>query len=484
MGGPILLVFDQFEEYLLYHASDKEGDAFDAEIAQTINREDIDANVLISLREDSLAALDKFNARIPHLLSNMLRLDHMDLVSADIAVRKPIEVYNGTESGNAAPVTIEDALVDAVIADVRIGQVRLAERGGTGRLDSKADTERVETSFLQLVLEKLWQADVEAGPRQMRLETYKRLGGAQEIVSSHFGQAMQKLDDSEQAVCARFFDRLVTPSGTKIAYSVSDLVQFAGGNEDEVARVLKKLTDARILRTIEARGGGENHGVEIFHDVMALPVLQWVAQFAQKKQKAAARRQVVKRIVQGAAILLFVTGFAAYRYYDLWLGARPWAYVEDLATGKVSFMQGAVFRLVVITTEFKNLVLLRPQTISRIHLLVDSSGMAFDMRSRNGTTVNAQFLPYAEGQQLEDGDLVTLAGVVPFRYHTINYAPLQFWVPSIPELKPPAGAWALVLDGSTREVTFLSSDVYYLSLNAAGQIILADRGARYPADDH
>jgi len=65
LGGTIVVILDQFEEYLLYHATDEEGQAFDAELASAINRDDVDCNVLISLREDGLAGLDRFRARIP-----------------------------------------------------------------------------------------------------------------------------------------------------------------------------------------------------------------------------------------------------------------------------------------------------------------------------------------------------------------------------------------------------------------------------------
>jgi len=470
LGGTIVVILDQFEEYLLYHATDEEGQAFDAELASAINRDDVDCNVLISLREDGLAGLDRFRARIPNLLSNTLRLNHMDLASAETAILRPVEVYNEKGRGDAAPVTIEDDLVQAVLADVRTGQVKLSDRHGSGQVHSDADSDRIETPFLQLVLERLWQADVQAGPRKMRLETYRRLGGAQTIVSSHLGDVMQRLNRREQAMCAAFFDRLVTPSGTKIAYSVSDLAQLARGNEREVAAMLDRLTDARILRTVESRAGDTARRVEIFHDVMAPAVLQWVGQFAQRR----ARRQRTWRILAGAFALLLVIGFGRYGY-SLWLATRPWGHLENLATGTV---HTANEDLVSIgrTTQFTNKIGLKPQTISRIHVMMFRNGKALDMRSRNGTTVNASFLRYGDALDLKHGDVLTLAGLAPFRYHEIKHGPFQFWEPLIVRAaRPPANAWALVLDGLTREVTYLSSDVYYLSLDAAGSVVLTDR---------
>jgi conflict system STAND superfamily ATPase/FHA domain-containing protein len=471
LGGTIVVILDQFEEYLLYHPTDQEGQAFDVELARAINRDDVDCNVLISLREDGLAGLDRFRARIPNLLSNMLRLNHMDLASAETAIRRPVEIYNEKDRGEASPVTIEDDLVQAVLADVRTGQVKLSDRHGSGQVHADADSDRIETPFLQLVLERLWQADVQAGPRKMRLETYRRLGGAQTIVSSHLGDVMHRLNGREQAMCAAFFDRLVTPSGTKIAYSVSDLAQFARGNEREVAAILDRLTDARILRTVEARAGDAARRVEIFHDVMAPAVLQWVGQFAQRR----ARRQRFRRMVGAASLVLLVLGFVGYRYYELWLTTRPWAHLENLATGTVYALRANVVSVGRSTERFTNTIGLRPETISRMHLLIYGNGGAHDMRSLNGTTVNAKFLRYGDIWHPNDGDIVTLAGLAPFRYRRIEYGRWQFWEPPMRPVKPPPDAWGMIMDGSARAVTYLSGDVYYLSLDSAGHVVLSDQ---------
>ncbi len=71
LRGPIFFIFDQFEEFFLYHAQGAGG--FDAEWARAVNRQEIDANFLLSMREDSLSLLDRFRGRIPKLMVNMLR---------------------------------------------------------------------------------------------------------------------------------------------------------------------------------------------------------------------------------------------------------------------------------------------------------------------------------------------------------------------------------------------------------------------------
>jgi hypothetical protein len=53
--GSLLIIFDQFEEYFLYHPESETGETFDAELARAINSDDVDASFLLVMREDGLA---------------------------------------------------------------------------------------------------------------------------------------------------------------------------------------------------------------------------------------------------------------------------------------------------------------------------------------------------------------------------------------------------------------------------------------------
>ncbi len=67
---------------------------FDGELASAVNRDDVDAGFLLALREEGLARLDRFRARIPNLMGNLLRLRHLDADAAEDAIRKPLMAYN------------------------------------------------------------------------------------------------------------------------------------------------------------------------------------------------------------------------------------------------------------------------------------------------------------------------------------------------------------------------------------------------------
>lgn len=288
--GSILIILDQFEEYFLYHR-EAEG-TFDAEFARAVNREDIDANFLIALREDSLSMLDRFRTRIPNLLGNSLRLRHLDGKSAREAICKPLEVYN-QEHPDQTQISIEPDLVEALIHDVRAGKLTIGQGGQGGAEDRNgmpdADV-RIEAPFLQLVLTRLWDKEIHQNSSQLRLETLNALGGALKIVQTHLDHVMSNLPPGDQEIAANIFRYLVTPSGTKIAYEVQDLASYYDESTPtkETAKtlepVLNKLAqgNVRVLRRVSLPG--EPSRYEIYHDVLAPAILDWRARYRKGKE--------------------------------------------------------------------------------------------------------------------------------------------------------------------------------------------------------
>src|SRR5205823_3668355 len=74
-GGILLIVLDQFEEYFLYHGDESGPGSFHEELSLALRRRDTPANFLLSIREDALARLDRFEGQVPRLLDNLLRIE-------------------------------------------------------------------------------------------------------------------------------------------------------------------------------------------------------------------------------------------------------------------------------------------------------------------------------------------------------------------------------------------------------------------------
>ena len=282
----LLIILDQFEEYFLYHPETEKDNTFDPEFAQAVNREDIDINFLLSMREDSLSKLDRFRTRIPNMLSNALRLRHLDAASAQDAMRKPLEVYAAQHPTEQA-MSIEDALVEELIEEIQVEKLIIGQggRGVVEKTDGTGEDLRIEAPFLQVVLTRLWNEERAQGSQVLRLETLHALGGAGRIIRTHMDSAMNALSPEEQEVAAGIFRYLVTPSGTKIAYTIADLEYYARSNRP-LRPVLEKLAqgNVRIMRSVTSPGEPGVVRYQIYHDVLAPSVLDWRARFENSKQ--------------------------------------------------------------------------------------------------------------------------------------------------------------------------------------------------------
>lgn len=298
-AGEVYVILDQFEEYFLY----REQDPFADELAAAIAEQGLRANFLLGLREDALAKLDAFKGRIPNLFANYLRLDHLDRAGARAAILGPVGRWNEL---TGETVRVEAELVEAVLDQVAAGKVDV---GRAGRGGVEADEERIEAPYLQLVLERLWEAERDRGSDVLRAETLQELGGAEAIVRAHLERALGGLEPPQQNVAATIFGHLVTPSGSKIAHRPGDLAQYAAVREAEVRPVLEALGRERIVRAVDGVGGGERY--EIFHDVLADGVLAWRARRELERDREQAHARQRRLTVLAAAALLALAAMTA-----------------------------------------------------------------------------------------------------------------------------------------------------------------------------
>jgi conflict system STAND superfamily ATPase len=317
----ILIVLDQFEEYFLYHSGEDGAGTLLTELPRAVNRHDLRVNFLISIREDALAKLDAFKGRVPNLFDNYLRIDHLGCDAARSAIERPIDEYNSRLPPGTPEFSVEPALVDAVLRQVQTGRVLFddAGRGGVrhGGPTGSAGAS-VETPYLQLVMTRLWNQEVDAGSRVLRLETLTELGGAERIVKTHLDAAMSTLSDADQTIAAAVFRFLVTPSGAKITYTARDLAEYVDLDEPQLVPILERLAmgDVRILRAVAPpTDGPAAMRYQIFHDVLAPAILDWRTRFTRARDLAEAeRRSDEDRIVRV-------------------LGGRIWSAVKLTGTG-------------------------------------------------------------------------------------------------------------------------------------------------------
>jgi hypothetical protein len=323
-GRRLFVLLDQFEELLQYHEDDEVGARFDAMLARLVNRQDLAINFLIGIREDALSRFDqRFSIRIADLLGNTLPLGHLSHDAGRRAILGPLDVFNERHRVGQDPYRISSELVNEVLRQVQVR--RFAETEAVGRLDVAAPGEgHLEAPFLQLVLRRLWDEEQSNNSQYIRLETLQRIGGARQIVDQHVNRVLCDLPvDGDREIAARIFTYLVTPSRSKVSQSTADLIDYAEAPELRVRQVLGWLSDkpeSRILRRLDSP-----ERYEIFHDVLAQPILDWRKKFflekaalenvnRQKENAARARREVLRlRWMLGAmALLMLVAGGLAW----------------------------------------------------------------------------------------------------------------------------------------------------------------------------
>ncbi|MEA2150921.1 MAG: hypothetical protein QOD69_2751, partial [Solirubrobacteraceae bacterium] len=309
VGGKLFVILDQFEEYFLYHPEEADGGPFAEAFAEAVNRRDLRVSFLISIREDAVAKLDRFKGRLPSLFDNYLRIDQLSRDEGREAIEKPLDEYARLTGRR---ITIAPRLVGAVIDDVLSGALVVA-RAGSGVVASTApeDQGSIETPYLQLVMTRLWDEEIAAGSQALRLETFENLGRAEGIVRTHLDTAMGALSTQEQDTAAQLFNYLVTPSGSKIAQSATDLATYAELPEPAVKAILERLAgEVRILRPV----GADSY--EIYHDALAAPILDWRGrwQAEQRRRKEGRRARLygfVALVSVGVAAAMIVLGVVA-----------------------------------------------------------------------------------------------------------------------------------------------------------------------------
>jgi hypothetical protein len=509
-GKPKALIFDQFEEVLTLDPTDRLAkEEFFSEVGTALrNRE---RWAVFVIREEYLAGLDPYLQPIPTRFGNTFRLEFLGRAAALKAVQEP---------ARKARVDFTDSAANKLVDDLR--RILVQQADGTVKPQAGLYVEPVQ---LQVVCSQLWEKKPRYPGQEIREEDIRDLGDVDSALGGYYADKVRSVA-GEAKVKERFirewFDRqLITDQGIRGQVPLGPESSAGLGNH-----AIWPLVNAYLVRSEKVRGAT---WFELAHDRLIEPIRkdnatwrdanlsplqrqaqlwnrqnrpdhillrdekilkeqeQWASEHwdeltltekdflaACQAARAAAKKEGQRKQLFRALVLVTVLSALLIFYwrYSVFIEDRPWGYFRSLSTGTVHRLRGdqaSVGR----TVKFKNTVNLRPRNISRIHLLLSRDLSAFDMRSLNGTTVNARFLEYGFTRKLADGDIIVLAGIAPFQFSEIEYSAFQFWTPSIPDAIPPSG-WGMLIDGRSRSVKYLIKDRYFLSLDKENRFILTE----------
>jgi SIR2-like domain len=232
---PIVLFFDQFEEFFERITAPEQRRRFVGEIADVYEDRQGDACVVLSMREEYFHELDEFRERVPSIFhkSSNLRLRPLDADQAREAIVEPAKLF-GT--------VVEDELVDTLITD-------LATDAG------------VPPANLQIVCDTLWNERADDAVT-IGVDDYLALGGhgagspADRIyerrVEEDIGDSLTV--DSDLELFRRLMPTLRTDNKTKRPKELSELVEELGADTATLDRLVGRLQGIGLLRVLPRYG--------------------------------------------------------------------------------------------------------------------------------------------------------------------------------------------------------------------------------------
>ena len=321
-GVELFFILDQFEEFFLYHEGESGPGSFAYEFPRAVNATDIKARFLLSLRDDSLYKLDRFQSTLPTLFENRLQIDPLTFKNAEQAIQKACDSYNSSPNA-ITHVTIESGLTNAVLDQVRTDI--MSRDLGTPVLTPSAlntnapNTTYIDAPYMQLVMSRLWEEESkrwqkENKPQNMlRLDALKALGTAQNVVQQHLDNIMRSFSWRERKIASDCFASLVTPGGSKYALTPGELQEWTHHKKEDIKAFLEKLSDSkyRVVRRVNKKTiDGTEVAYEAHHDRLALAMRNWHLRF---QTRLAERKQYrIGGIILGV-IVLGIIGLVKYQ---------------------------------------------------------------------------------------------------------------------------------------------------------------------------
>ena len=259
-GRQVVILLDQFEDYLRCHTNTVTSDAFDADLAHAIA--DRKGVFVVGLQEHGISALGRLDPLIPSLLGYQIQLAPL---SADVARAIVVSEARGMK------MELEPAAIDALISAPTV--IR--------------DADKVHPFFLKLATRLLLDSQV---------STIESSGTVDRLILESFDAPIAALGAAKQGkpsieLLFRFCGILLSPDGERLAVTEKRLKHSAGKLHRLVPALLPRLTETGIVRSVETP---EAVRYEIARECYAPILRDW---WERRESAIVARRRAIFRIV-------------------------------------------------------------------------------------------------------------------------------------------------------------------------------------------
>ena len=199
-----------------------------------IRNSDLDVRVLLSMREEHLAALEPFRMEILTLFQSTYRLEPLTDEGVQEAIEGPAKLFG---------VDFQPGLVPELINDLRHEDNVTRWNPVTGMA--------VDLPMLQLICSELWEAMTRRGQKTITQALYRILGGQSGILKAYLRQVMPG-NWRQKKLTAQLMRYLAPSDGHKTSYSAENLAELEELDPNRVEQELqpsKRLKGAGLPRS-------------------------------------------------------------------------------------------------------------------------------------------------------------------------------------------------------------------------------------------
>jgi Novel STAND NTPase 1 len=292
-GKPVVLLLDQFEDYLRCHTNTIQSDLFDAELAHAVaDRKGI---FVLGLQEHAIPSFERLEAHIPNLLGFRVCLEPLSIDAA----REAVESEASMREMQVEPAALDALLNAPVVSGALVKGIPLADAKGApsnGARALGAARRRVPRArgahpfYLKLATEELLEAEARAKSRMLTFSAIEFRGGVDRVVFESFDPVIQELGKTRADLFFQWCKILISPDMRRLSVTEKGLTKYAGRLNRSVPALLTHLMEMKILRSVETP---EAVRYEISRECYAPILRDW---WERREATIVARRRAVFRI--------------------------------------------------------------------------------------------------------------------------------------------------------------------------------------------
>jgi conflict system STAND superfamily ATPase len=228
-GERHVLVLDQLEELFTFYPGNtwkQQQEDFFEQIAEVLDNT-TELRIVIVIREDFLAELDRFTGILPERLRPRFRLERLQHDAALLAIKGPIERLKYVGIDNKYSEQEIESQIEVLIKELLKIQVEDPFSGKPSELDGQF----VEPIHLQIVCQKWWQ-ELSSGKAssQARLKLLANVDTAlTDFYEGIVHEAASETNISEGIIRKLCEEKLITSSGTRAFVHRGALAQLIQG---------------------------------------------------------------------------------------------------------------------------------------------------------------------------------------------------------------------------------------------------------------